>query len=499
MSREDLGIVFRPNISFKRGALARIREGRSRGEKGVGLSFLLLACNRLAIETSDGQRRYEVVVKGASNWARGEGKVVPPTGSLTETGPRSFLGSEAYTRITLEQINFDFFDLDLFEMEPAELVWTLRTRTAVGNTAPLFKDVGHPQPEPIKITLNYRPLSGKAQVIDVPYRYATPEDLLLDADTGVRVYPFEELQPLDRADLRRRTRKGGMRYVTASSSKAGRSVLLYMFAMDGNAMKAQIEALRTKKGWAPEEWQGYWVATHDMPTGIPLSSGVIAERGYERRLFALLHVADLQLDVGRKSLAGGTVAMLNRILRDTWGVINLVVKRMAPAPRNVKAGRLAFDRQLRIARALPDLGFDVGIPYLKQPNQHVGVAALFHELLGARHDALDGFRPLTSGVFRDDDALIYSGQPNGHEPLHVLFGVTSADIIEEVEENELNAQTARLAVIWTLGEPSDGIEVTPVTESQDSATHEIHFDGIAGRDKPLRTIVLDTLLGSGDG
>lgn len=497
MSREDVEIVFRPNISFKRGALARVREADARGEKGVGLSFLLLACDRLTIQTSDGNERFDAVVEGAASWARGEGKVAPPAGwHEPSRKPEEILGSKSYTRLTLESIDFGYFDRDLFAMTQAELTWILRTRTAVGNTAALFADIGHAQPKPVEIRLNYRSPDGERIVTaQLPYRYATPEDLLAEAGGGVSVVSFEELQSLDQGDVRRRTRNGAMRYVTKARSKGGKEILFYVFAMDGNAMNAQLELLDTRTGWAPEEWQGFWVATRDMPTFVRLGDGVIAPRGYERRLFALLHLDDLRLDVGRKSLPGGTVGMLNRVLRDAWDRIGSVVRRMAPAPRNVKAGQLAYNRQLRLAMGLPDLGADV-VPYLKIPDKHIGVAALFHELVGARHEALDHLRPLTSGVFRDDDALIFPHEPNGTGPLHVLFGLTPADIVEEVEANEVNAQTAGLAVVWiaTAGELAAGVEVGEAAPDEDGATHELLFDGLAGREEPLRMIVLQHLL-----
>lgn len=288
LSESDLKIIFRPNISFKVGTLARGRVGRSRGEKGVGISFLLLACDRLTIQTCTGEHRYDAVIEGAATWARGAGDIPPPKGWLQSSGPDSELGSDAYTKISLHEIHIDSFDQDLFQMSPAELAWTLRTRTAVGNTAPLFADEGHQGPANMDVVLRYRGPDGKKQSdISVPFLYATPEELLHEADERTHVHTFEELSRLTRAELRRRTRQGAMRYVT--SKPVGNHVAyLYLFAMDGNTMNAQLELLRDKTGWAPtDDWQSFTVATRNMPTGISISMGrSVSPRGYERRLFA---------------------------------------------------------------------------------------------------------------------------------------------------------------------------------------------------------------------
>lgn len=184
------------------------------------------------------------------------------------------------------------------------------------------------------------------------------------------------------------------------------------------------------------------------------------------------------------------------MLCEAWDTVSATVKMMAPAPRNLKASQLAFNRQLRLALRLPDL--DADVPYLKVPDREVGVSSVFHELVGSGFSQLSHLRPLTAGVFRDDDAFVFSHEPNGSEPLHVLFGVTPRDIVDEVENNEINASTAGLAVIWTLTSPAgdsvEWVEIVEAAQEDDGATHLLLFDGLAGREEPLRTIVLEHLL-----
>lgn len=514
LSLRDLELVFQPNVSFKKGPLAR-RTGRSRGEKGVGLSFLLLACDRLAIQTCDGTRRWDVEITGAASWARGAGAVEAPKGWSVESEADTYLGSERYTVVTLDRVDFEYFDRDLYgndeddqprnerrnpEKEPGisgpfELEWILRTKTAVGNTASVFTSIGRPDPNDIRIDLWFTARNGSApkKPLRIPYAYLTPEELLRRADSNVRIRDYESLAAV--SDVARSTRNVAMRYVARYESRAGLDIDVYLFAIDGNAMSAQLRVLQEAEGWAPSNWQGFYVATRDMPTGISLPAGVIQPRGYERRIFALLQYDGLKLDVGRKTLAGGTGPMLRDVVRSVWDDVKRVVTRLAPVPKNTTASQVALARHIRAALALDDL--DAEIPYRKVPDRAAGVAAIFHELLGSSAGELLALQPLTAGVFGGEDALIYPVTPNASDPLHALFGVTAADVVDALEGDETYAQTAALAVVWSLDAErleEMGLVVQEAPPGNDSATHVLVFDGLAGREEPLRAIVLAYLL-----
>lgn len=511
MSLEDLRLVFQPNVSFKKGALSR-RKGRSRGEKGVGLSFLLLACDRLAIQTCDGEHRWDLEVRGAASWARGGGSVEPPKGWYTVSDPDELVGSDRYTVVTLDKVDFQYFDRDLYgspedelpkenrknpEREPGisgtfELEWILRTKTAIGNTATVFAEIGRDQPEDIDVELWFRPRNGAepTEPVTLPYSYFSPEELLARAGSRVRIREHEGVKA---AVAARQTRNLALRYVAEYESRAGLDVDVYLFAFDGNAMAAQLQALAEQEGWAPSDWQGFYVATRDMPTGISLPPGAIGTRGYERRMFALLQYDELKLDVGRKTLAGGTGPMLRDIVRAVWREVGREVRKLAPVPRNTSASQIALQRHLRAALALDRL--DADVPYLTVPDRPAGVAAVFHELLGTGR-ALGGVLPLKAGVFGSDDAFIYPTTPNGARPLHTVFGVSSSDVVAILEGDETYAQAAGLAVVWALDEDAleeegIGVEAAP---ADSPATHTLLFDGVAGREDPLPTIVLEPLL-----
>lgn len=514
MSREALDIVFQPNVTLKAGPLAPVSSRSWRGEKGVGLSFLLFSCDELRIRTCDGESRYDAKIVGAASWAGSPGSASPIEPELRISDADTHLGSERYTVITLSKIDVERFDSNLFEMTFDQLEWTLQTRTAVGNTACLFEELDPPPAQNIQVTVQYSHyLDGEESTHTVPYRYATPEDLLdraakLKVIEPIRVYDYQELEGLGTEELRQKLDGSAVRYVAAYESPSGHQVTIYMFAMAGDEMHDILEAMAAHRdvSWAPEEWQGFWVATRDMPTGVALRPGVLPTRGYELRMFGLLQWDDLKLDVGRKSLHGQTIAMFRRIIKAAWkDDLRWIVERIPSARRGRGAGALMVEQRARQARSLADLDDD--IPFAKVPDRRSSVAAIFHELLGAGVAEVPELHGLTTGLFTDSDLLAVNGAgpQNGEgEPLHVVFGIDLGDLLKVFEDERNHAESVDLAVVWSLAETtSDVAERIEITELEDSAeegaTHTLYLGGLGGREDPLRVLVLGKVVEASEG
>lgn len=497
LSRDDLDIVLTPNVTLKQGGLARPREGRSRGEKGVGLSFLVLASDSFTLRTCNGDERWELQVEDAGRWVRTGGEVAKPLAYPKESPADRFLGSNRYTAVSIGGIQDDQFDDDLFDRSLEQLVWDLRTRTAVGNTAVLFEQVGRPAPAPVEIRLRYRDAEGRrSEPVNVPYGFATPEDLLLLAEPNAEIFDFEDLAALKPEEVERKAKGAAMRYVRRRETASRGPVDLYLFTIDGNEMAAHLDALREKGHWVPDEWQGMYIATRDMPTGVRLSGGVVSPRTYERRLFALLQYDELKLDLGRKTLSGRTPGMLADLVRDAWNTdLRYLVPRLGEAVvAGTTVSKAALRARVRRARGLPDL--EAHVPYLKEPDKPGGVVALFHEMLAA-NGVIPSMRTLTSGVFRPTDALMFLPESDieDDEPLHVLFAVRPTDLVEELEREERTG-TVALGVLWTLEDEAltkSKIQVRKARKGSDGATHELVLRGLASRQR-LRVVVLDELL-----
>jgi molecular chaperone HtpG len=509
MSREALDIVFQPNITLKAGPLAKPAKGNWRGEKGVGLSFLLFSCDELKIRTCDGEHRFDAVIRGAASWAADPDASPDIEYELTVSDPDRHLASDRYTVVTLSEIDVDRFDVDLFGMCADQVEWILRTRTAVGNTAYLFEELEMSQPEEIVVWLRYESNAREDEEARrrIPYRYATPADLLVRAEElgvadEIPVYDYEDLIDLDVEDLRPRLKGAAVRYVAGYVTASGRDVAVYMFAMAGDLMRDLLSALdnHPEVEWVPGDWAGFWVATRGMPTGVPLTGGVLPTRGYEQRTFGLLQLDDLKLDVGRKSLHGRTTKMFKEIVRDLWNEdMRWIIERIPRSHQGKGAGALELERRMKRALRLPDL--DAGIPFSKVPERRSDVAAVFHELIGSDRGILPQLHGLTTGLVTDSDLLARNGQP---APLHVIFGLDQLDVLKLFDAEQGAAETVDLAIIWEIVNSTPEATDTPPQltveriQGDDTygATHWIRYRGLGGREEPLRALVITQALES---
>ena len=505
IDRDALDIVFQPNVTLKSGPLAPPSARSWRGEKGVGLSFLLFASDYLRIQTCDGDQRLDGEIVGALSWTQDPDRNPELTAKLMTSGPDTYLGSERYTIITIGEVDPNRFDRDLFEMSSDEVEWTLRTRTAVGNTAYLFEGIDVPLPEPIEVVMRYGAVEKDPEPRSIEYRYGTPEDLLERAEelgvTGeVPIHDFEDIRGLSAREMRDALRGAAVRYIAEFESASGYSVWAYMFAMEGNAMGAILRGLREHPAveWAPPSWRGFWVATRDMPTGIPLRPGILPTRAYEQRIFGLLQWDELKLDVGRKSLHGRTAAMFYDVVRTAWqDDLRWVVERIPRVRRGSSASTLEIERRVRLARALDDLR--AGVPFAKVPDRRSSVAAVFHQILGSSQEVIPKPAGITTGVFNELDMLAdYDKSASTEERTsHLIFGLDQRDVLRTFDADKNDAETVDLAVLWMLVEPRDSddevarIEVEVLDgDEPDGATHQLQFGGLGGREEPLRVIEL---------
>jgi molecular chaperone HtpG len=146
MSPDQVYEVITPNRSLKRGVSAKLR-----GEKGVGLSFLVFACNHFKIETCDGTSTTSLEIKNANSWIQGAAFDQPAFSGVVIGPPQTYDGSDRYTRIWISSVpERNEFGDDVFSYTKERLTHVLRTRTAVGHTHPLFN---HGERPPVDIEI----------------------------------------------------------------------------------------------------------------------------------------------------------------------------------------------------------------------------------------------------------------------------------------------------------------------------------------------------------
>ncbi len=94
MTCQQLKEILAPGKSLKRGVV------NLRGEKGVGISFMVFSCNIFKITTCDGKNTTSLEINGAHNWIKGAIKDEPTFSKATLLGGTKYLESSTYTKIT---------------------------------------------------------------------------------------------------------------------------------------------------------------------------------------------------------------------------------------------------------------------------------------------------------------------------------------------------------------------------------------------------------------
>ena len=504
MSAEQVMSVLAPHQGFKRGMGLR-------GEKGVGLSFIMFMSNRFRIETCDGKQTVSLEVHRANDWANGTDDNPLKFTNVKISAPQSFLDSPIYTRIWAEQIPpaKDSTE-DIFEYTKPRLVHVLRTKTAAGNTHPLFNTAALP-PIDITVRLKYVDNSGKqGKFDDVPYSFQAPHSFLK---------PKEALSWDDYSERRiqgKSTNAKGLVHVGEQITESGKAVKWYAFISQRTTFDEISEINKLETSETKDVDSGIYISTRGMPTGIRLTPPRSQQAAYWPSFFVLLEYDDLRLDMGRKFVGGRVGQMLTKVALKIFNDHVNAVPRLTTKAADALVGLemdAALEKIKSDAATTPDLGFNK-IPYLKVPVEEQGVIAIFHELLGA--GILKGYRAQRSSSYEGYDSYI-SYKP---DPSVIATSVkknikegTSYNIFAEFKleagqglltdfETRKRPKDFKLLICWTLNETvfkQNQVEIESVEPTETvfhGATHKAIFPNSYGfgAENTLHIIALKDLI-----
>lgn len=485
MSRDQLTRVLTPHISLKRG------DARTRGEKGIGLSFLVLSSNEFEMLTCDGSECTVARIEGAADWARGlseeRPKLLVDEGEAPDAPP-----FETFTRLSLRRISSATDDeTDLFDYTLPRLLHVLRTRTAIGNTRPLFSKDARPEVD-IDVELTYTDANGsKSEGVHVDFSYATPGAYLDPSE----LLEFGDYQELLKQKKERRVRGRSLVYREVLTSDSGRPLRCYAFASSRSTYNAISKRYELMSGDEPDIQASVYVATRSMPTGIQVQPRKTTAAGYWENLYIVIEDDGLKFDLGRKSFRGRQVAMFRdaaeRIFRSLVNHIpDVIPETHAPIMRRKQELASAWED----AKGMPDLGVP-SLAYLKAPSHEQGVVALFYELTGRgvikgyrtcrnssrdQYDALVSYRIAKDEIGRNEAAVVKG--TNISNDIVVEFKLDGADLIADIDTDRKKYEDLNLLVCWDIADRralrKEGIEVEDVTSSDVyfySTTHRILF------------------------
>lgn len=504
MSADQVMSVLAPHQGFKRGMGLR-------GEKGVGLSFIMFMSNRFRIETCDGNQTVGLEVHRANDWANGTDDNPLKFSNVKITGPQEFLGSATYTRIWAEQIPpAKDSSEDIFEYTKPRLGYVLRTKTAVGNTHPLFNVAALP-PVDINVQLVYVDSSGKlSKPEDVPYSFHAPHSFLKPKE----VLNWDEFS--DRLVQGKSTNAKGLVHVGQQVTESGKTVKWYAFISQRTTFDEISEANRLETSEIKDVDSGIYISTRGMPTGIRLAPPRSQQAAYWPSFFVLLEYDDLRLDMGRKFVGGRVAQMLTKVALEIFNKHVNAVPRLTTKAGDALVGLemdAALEKIKTDAATTPELGFEK-IPYLKVPVEEQGVIAIFHELLGA--GILRGYRVQRSSSYEGYDSYISYKPDPSVIPTSVLKKIkhgASYNLFAEFKleagkslladfENRKRPKDFRLLICWSVNAAvfkQNHIEIENVEPTETvfhGATHKAIFPNSYGfgAENTLHIIALKDLI-----
>lgn len=389
------------------------------GEKGVGLKFVIFQGNKFELitrhESEEGATR--AVINGAKNWLKSD----------TEDGlkiQKSDAGDrEVGTEVTIVCDDVDDDDLNdsylkLFQMNVKQLIFVLRTKTAIGALRPLFNE-----PDiPFDIELNVTDLKNRSYNEKIDYSYWLPTESLRPQEL-CNIDDFKKwLSEGDHTDIEKRKYlrdKAITKYGT--ETYAGneihywacffpqRSNFITVSEVDGLITEEEAEELDSNDNTLVMHQPGIYTAIKGMPTGITINNPKTGFAGYWPNVFIMIEDDSLKFDIGRKSIGQSKKAVFNSLSKSIFNEFLNYFNKYGSGDIDPEAANRDWERDevVEKVKSLPQLNISSQSPikFEKIPSdQEASVAAIFYEMVGAGDIA---FRPLISGYKHRYDLYAY--------------------------------------------------------------------------------------------
>tara|TARA_Y100001970_G_C14187635_1_gene833492 strand:+ start:142 stop:1857 length:1716 start_codon:yes stop_codon:yes gene_type:complete len=463
------------------------------GEKGVGLSFGIFSSNYFEINTGDKNGKSRVVLKDARVWKEGT------TNELIDVHEKEF-SDQAFdgTDIILK----DLGDLSIFDLSLEQLIYLLRTKTAIGCTKTLFDDQDQFN---LKVKLFYIDPEGGESEEDIPYKYFLIEELLND-DQMINIKTFKDwMTSGDRSDSDKRRKIANKLIIEKSNINGPRGNIPYYFCMvpkrsiwDDYSIDAKLcnqedldnEQWKAEKGYLNFSG-GITVSVKGMPTGIQIAPPQVGWSGYFPNTLIIMEDDALKFDIGRKSLHGSTSNRLKNYAKDIFNnnVVNLLAKYIT--------GDVQIDQErsreqhFNEIRNQLELQFDnqITTKFKKTPkDQEATVAAIFYEQIGT--GVIKNINPLSSGYKNQYD--LYAETDDGMT-LVIEFKSKLSHIIKDFNNIVKYFEDMNCIVCWDVDEIDkqklldENVRVEEITSGIENtnsiipnATHELLIPQVRG-------------------
>lgn len=496
------------------------------GEKGVGLTYAVFSGDLFEIEsgTSSGTH-FRGIIKNARSWLDGNGNGADglpeyrddshEQGYVVKSNNHEIEGSiypvNSFTRISVSSIPPLDAENDIFSMSPDQLKFIISTKTAVGVTKKLFM---HGWQSEFDTFFDYSLGNGYGRSIikldagfPIVHSYVTRSLRLEDV--------LQAFVTRDEGAKRRFLNQSAV-WALDEQGEGEDRIRVYGVMMPGNGVFSQISkgVLRLADATASEDdlsldifRSGIFVATKGMPTGveIPPGPGGSHTTFYQRCLF-IVESDSIRFDQGRKSMHWRTKTKLQAAVTRLFKKLEVLATYQSDErPRQNDSVEQEETKAAREARIRSEWDRYAGlvtlngalIPYAKVPDgQEAAVAAIFHELLGARY--WSRYVPLHTGYAAQYDLHALYQKENGEEPERLLieFKYTLESIIADLVQQRKHLDDVHLLVVWDANEQmlrDSNFDLNrAIDPAYEGVTHIISIPQFYGL-SPIPVIILKTV------
>lgn len=442
------------------------------GEKGVGLTFVIFTSNRFYIESSDGKTCSEGTILDAFNWKNSSN-----TSDLIELNHKILEDTYKGTTITIKEVNTD----RIFQLSFNQLVYLLRTRTAIGNTNTLWeKDIN------IKVELEHINQDGEAQKKEIPFKYCLPtEGQSSSATTSIK--DFQNFIKTDKTDAQKRNRLiGKIIEDKGMFDHSGRTIKYWACFVPQRKTWDTISiqnGLCTEENLEDLDWvelhnytlfhSGIHTSVKGMPTGVYLNNPITGAQSYWAQVFILFDDKQIKFDIGRKALPGRQSEIYKKKGKEIFNEYAKLFKYVGRRELEVSA---VYEKNEIFAQIEEELDLNNPISkFLKNPGkQEASVAGLFFECIG--NGIITELSPMMSGYKSKYD--LYAKW--GARQIVIEFKSKLLNVINDFNEEQKMFDELDCLVCWNVDEEderafrSKSIELEEL-ESSELAQPQVHF------------------------
>ena len=465
------------------------------GNKGVGIDFVIFSTNYFKIKTSYMNSNITTIgeMKNASIWLENDDD------NDNEFSQTALLEKFQGTEIIIKQLDSN----KLFDLTLNQIIYILRTKTAIGNTQILF-DESKPN---IDVELVYINKVGKQTKKSIPFKYMLLTEFSkrsLNYKEVINHFKEEESSDADKREYLHNkivyasgeyTKKDGVQINYWACITPERKE--YDKISKSKNLIVDNDNIDTSVSFNP----GVTFSINGMPTAIEFPQPQrLGNSGYFPNFFMIINDDSLVLDIGRKSIPESFKQDYNTVVRN---VFNTFASNISPFFKEEPDNQWSLDKAIEEVDKIPKLNNNI-VKFKKSPfEQEASVAAIFFELIGLRKCFID-FVPYYSAYKNKYDLYGYYKR----KFTIIEFKYHLRNIVKDFKSYKKMADELDYIVCWNVTEEDEkelsnklnsDIKIVPIDfdnydksfKYMPEATHKITYSNIAN---PVYVIDLKILL-----